>query len=265
MDANAWKEKGNALLKAGDKEGALDCYTQGVAAADKEIEAFTEQAYEKLEPLRVLFGQLCANRAHVNLQLDRPADALEDCHRAVHVDWQNCKAYWRGATAALQLDDIEAAAELLRQGLQKAWGQQGSNALVELLGKSIEKWKEAAAEGNVAAQHCLAICYLKGNGVAIDREAGIENLMKAAQKGDEMAQQMLNEVGERKAQADPRIEVWSRAAAAGDPAAQFNLGLAYLKGEGVIANPAKCKELWTMAAEQGDEMARANLQAMPEP
>ena len=57
----------------------------------------------------------------------------------------------------------------------------------------------------------------------------------------------------------PELEVWARAAAAGDAAAQFNLGLAYYRGDRVPQNLAKCAELWAQAAEQGDEMAQDNL------
>ena len=78
------------------------------------------------------------------------------------------------------------------------------------------------------------------------------------QEGDSFSGAMVEHL---KAQAPlpPELEVWARAAAAGDAAAQFNLGLAFYRGDKVPQDLYKCAELWAQAAEQGDEMAEANL------
>merc|ERR1712228_180193 len=104
----------------------------------------------------------------------------------------------------------------------------------------------------------------------IDRAKSKDLLTKAADHGDEAAVSMLkqlskesdSDVGGEKFSADPvfeRFEHWAQAAAEGDPAAQFNLGLAYLRGDGIEKDQKKGIELWKMAAEQGDEMAQRNL------
>lgn len=38
---------------------------------------------QDFEPLKVAVAQICANRAHVQLALDQPQLALEDCQRAL--------------------------------------------------------------------------------------------------------------------------------------------------------------------------------------
>lgn len=280
------KEEGNAKLKAGDKDAAVAIYTQAIAEAQKEITEFPGGSIDEIKPLQTLLTQLFANRAHVLLQLDRLQAAIEDCHQAIAVDKQNSKAYWRGASAALKLDQHEVAAEFVRQGLTEV-DVNNSKALVELFGTSFSKWEDGAAKGGVAAQYMLGLAYLKGNGVQRDIDFGVFHLQVVADQGDEMAQQMIARVESEKASAEasaiasaeasakalaaasekssvenPCVDVWSRAAQEGDPAAQFNLGLAFLKGEGVPQDSAKCIELWKKAAEQGDEMAQQNLIAL---
>jgi len=268
------KEEGNAKLKAGDKDAAIAKYTQGITEAQKDITEFQGGNIDDIKPLQTLLTQLFSNRAHVLLQLGRLQEAIEDCHQAIAVDEQNDKAYWRGASAALKLDEHEVAAEFVRRGLT-AVDVDDSKALVEIFGKSFSAWEAGAAEGGVAAQYMLGLAYLKGKGVQRDIETGVSHMQIAADRGDEMAKQMAARVEAEMASAissaeasaessndNPWVEVWMRAAQEGDSGAQFNLGLAFLKGEGVPQDSAKCIELWTKAAKQGDEMAQENLIAL---
>ncbi|CAK0809898.1 unnamed protein product [Prorocentrum cordatum] len=272
------KEDGNAKLKAGDKDGALAMYTQGITEAQREITDFPGGNIDDIKPLQTLLTQLFSNRAHVLIQMGRPQDAIEDCHQAVAVDSQNSKAYWRGASAALKIDEHEVAAEFVRKGLT-AVDVNDSKALVELFGKSFSAWEVGAAEGGVASQYMLGLAYLKGNGVKRDISTGVSHMKIAADRGDEMAVQMIERVESEQAAAkssaeasaeasahfsndNPLVDFWIGAAQEGDPAAQFNLGLAFLKGEGVPQDSAKCIELWTKAAQNGDEMAQQNLLAL---
>eukprot|EP00928_Gymnodinium_smaydae_P005705 TRINITY_DN11955_c0_g1_i1.p2 TRINITY_DN11955_c0_g1~~TRINITY_DN11955_c0_g1_i1.p2 ORF type:complete len:279 (-),score=83.25 TRINITY_DN11955_c0_g1_i1:61-897(-) len=268
-DATYWKEEGNRKLKEGNREEALSCYANGIRAADQEIEAF-HGSPDDLETKRVLFSQLCSNRAHVLILLEQYESAIEDCRHAVDVDPRNTKGYWRGATAALKLGRSEDAAELLRQGLRDAYGTPNGSGLVELMGKSFDVWEKAATQGAPACQYLLGLAYIKGNGASKDLDRGFALMRQAAEQGDEMAEKMLEELRARQEEQEKKqcavqahtVEVWSSAAAAGDPAAQFNLGLAYLKGEGVPQDQGRCIDLWTRAAEQGDEMAQRNLAAL---
>jgi len=56
---------------------------------------------------------------------------------------------------------------------------------------------------------------------------------------------------------------WYRKAAEhGDAKAQYNLGIAYAKGEGIAKDEAQAVEWFRKAAEQGDSDAQANLRQL---
>ncbi|OHS93503.1 hypothetical protein TRFO_11696 [Tritrichomonas foetus] len=57
-------------------------------------------------------------------------------------------------------------------------------------------------------------------------------------------------------------EYYTQAAALGNAKAQFNLGLMYAKGDGIAQNKAKAVELYTQAADQGSAKAQSNLGLM---
>ncbi|CAE7035216.1 SRP72 [Symbiodinium natans] len=258
-DVLQWKEQGNAKLQANDKDAAVECYSRGIEIGVRAISSFQGLA-EDFEPLKKAVSQLCSNRGHVRLCQNLPKLALQDCRQAAEVDFENAKAYWRGVSAALQLDEQEErrqAAELLRQGLRLAW-EAGGAALSKLLGENLHIWREWADAGDVPSTYLLALALLKGNSIGQDKAKALELFQQAATKGDSASIAMVEHL---KAEVclPPELEVWARAAAAGDAAAQFNLGLAYYRGDRVPQDLAKCAELWTQAAEQGDDQARANL------
>lgn len=62
-------------------------------------------------------------------------------------------------------------------------------------------------------------------------------------------------------QAEPpdQIEQWRAAAERGDAGAQYSLGRAYHRGEGLPQDFSKAFELYQKAAEQGDARAQNNL------
>ena len=254
-----WKERGNARLKAADNDAALECYSRGIDIGVKAISSFQGLAQD-FDPLKKAVSQLLSNRGHIRLAQQLPKLALQDCRRAAEVDFENPKAYWRGVTAALQLEEEQErrdAAELLRQGLRLAWGTGGS-ALSKLLGENLHLWREWADAGHVPSMYLLALALLKGNQVKQDKAKAFDLFQQAAGRGDSASAAMVEHL-QAEVCLPPELEVWARAAAAGDAAAQFNLGLAYYRGDRVPQNLAKCAELWAQAAEQGDEMAQANL------
>eukprot|EP00930_Biecheleria_cincta_P077976 TRINITY_DN65324_c0_g1_i1.p1 TRINITY_DN65324_c0_g1~~TRINITY_DN65324_c0_g1_i1.p1 ORF type:complete len:303 (+),score=74.80 TRINITY_DN65324_c0_g1_i1:32-910(+) len=277
VDAAFWKSEGNSKLKANDWQGAVDCYTKGIEMATAEMQTWFGTAEQAMEsnPKKKLLSQLLSNRAHVYMLLERFYDASEDCAQAVGFDNQNCKAYWRGTTAALRDGRMQIAAEMLRMGLSSAWEADGGPALAELLGKHVLDWERGANKGIAAAQYNLGLAYLKGNGVKTNVNQGLSWLNRAARQQDEMARLLIEKVEadrvaaiEKKA-ADERaasakftpeqIGLWTQLANGGNVDAQFNLGLAYLHGEGVLEDRAKCEQLWRMAAAQGDQKAQDNL------
>ncbi len=58
---------------------------------------------------------------------------------------------------------------------------------------------------------------------------------------------------------DSEIDRLIAAAEAGDAVSQVNLGVAYMRGEGVEQNPERAVELYRMAAEQGQPVGQSNL------
>ena len=89
---------------------------------------------------------------------------------------------------------------------------------------------------------------------------------KAAEQGNAYAQNNLGVMyvkGEGVEQDFTKaIELWTKAAEQGNAYAQNNLGVMYVKGEGVEQDFTKAIELWTKAAEQGNAGAQCNLGIM---
>ena len=55
---------------------------------------------------------------------------------------------------------------------------------------------------------------------------------------------------------------WRKAAISGSINAQFNLGIMYLRGDGIRHDPTEAVRWWGKAAEQGDPAAQYNLGAL---
>eukprot|EP00435_Cladocopium_sp_Y103_P040309 s231_g10.t4 len=222
---------------------------------------------QDFEPLKVAVAQICANRAHVHLLLDQAELALEDCKKALEVDFQNAKAYWRGTVAALRLpathEGRRQAAELLRQGLRMAYD--GGQALPNLLKEHVSTFRSWADEGHLPSVYLVALAYLKGNGVVKDNDKALAMFQDASSRGDSLAKAMAEQLEAQKAEKlPPELELWAKEAANGDCTAQFNLGLAYYRGDLVQQDLSKCEQLWESAARQGDDMARENLATLRE-
>ncbi len=91
----------------------------------------------------------------------------------------------------------------------------------------------------------------------------LEALKRAAEQGDALAQFNLGVMyvkGEGVPEDDAKAVYWYRKAAEhGDALAQFNLGVMYANGEGVPEDDAKAVYWYRKAAEQGDASAQYNL------
>eukprot|EP00747_Dinoflagellata_sp_TGD_P167400 gnl/TRDRNA2_/TRDRNA2_191773_c0_seq1.p1 gnl/TRDRNA2_/TRDRNA2_191773_c0~~gnl/TRDRNA2_/TRDRNA2_191773_c0_seq1.p1 ORF type:complete len:289 (+),score=70.40 gnl/TRDRNA2_/TRDRNA2_191773_c0_seq1:81-947(+) len=253
-----WKEEGNACLKIEDHESALECYAKGIAAAKTERRA------------ELVLSQLHSNRAHVYLLLAQPIEAIEECNKALAEDEDNAKAYWRGAKAALSLKNSEGASLFCRTGIMQGFKTGNRNAaLEELVGKHIDVWKEAAEKGSAAGQFTLGLVHLLGLGVKEDQERAFDLWNQAAEQDDAIAIRALADfrmkleqgtnTSEKNTVQGSTLQDWERQALEGDVAAQFNLGLAYLRGDGVAKDEGRAIALWKMAADKGDEQARNNL------
>jgi TPR repeat protein len=161
---------------------------------------------------------------------------------------------------------------------------------------AVSWYKLSAEQGFAEAQSALGACYLAGIGVPADFRQAVEWLQKAADQGDTKAQWNMGSIfasgrggvkrdlpaafalckkaaagGFIPAQATlgvlftrvrdyAQAALWlHKAAEQGDPEAQYNLGLAYIKGRGVVADFGVAFRWMVKAAEQGLAPAQARL------
>ena len=129
-----------------------------------------------------------------------------------------------------------------------------------------EKIRQAAEEGNPAAQRMLGQSYLEGRGVAQDYQEAEKWIRKAAEKDDDGAQYSLG-VMYLEGRGVPRdykqAEKWlKKAAERGYTEAQYRLGQMYLEGEGVSRNYKNAEQCLRKAADLGHAGAQCSLGRM---
>ena len=126
-------------------------------------------------------------------------------------------------------------------------------------------WLQKSAEGgNLQAVFMLSYCYEMGFGVEQNIPKALELLLEAAERGHVQAQNRMAICYGKGHLGLPKDEklaiVWyQKAAEQNYPAAQYNLGIQYLKGNGVEKDIAKAIPWYTRAAERGSADAQFNL------
>ena len=158
---------------------------------------------------------------------------------------------------------------------------------------------KSAHQGHVGAQVAVATHLMAGRGVAMNKKAAGEWLLRAAEKQDPVAHYLLGrlresagevdldgarhsfrlaaEAGHREAQfalatllaksaaetdRKEAVEWFGKAHEAGHKAAANRLGEMYRDGAGVLQQPDRARRVFQQAAEQGDANAMYNLAAM---
>ncbi|WP_342618990.1 hypothetical protein [Rhodoferax sp. GW822-FHT02A01] len=193
---------------------------------------------------------------------------------------------------AAQLGEPQAQfllGQQLEQG--KTRSQHGDTAL--------EWYEKAAHQGHAGGQCALGVAYLRGKGVAKNFKVALQWLLKAAEQGDARAQWNLGALYAAGADGLTRdlklafqwfqrsadqgfvaassnlgilyaltglperaVAEWKKAAMQEDPEAQYNLALAYTKGEGVEKDEIQALSLLGRAAELGVVAAQSRLGLM---
>jgi TPR repeat protein len=145
-------------------------------------------------------------------------------------------------------------------------GQARTNALLALMDAKIAafvNYKTLAEKGDREAQHSLANCYEKGDGVSSDRDQAFYWYSKAAEQGLAQAQNSVGNCynsGEGVTKDQVQAVMWYRKAAEqGYAGAQHNLGYCFSEGEGVTKDPVQAFTWYRKAAEQGYDLAQHNL------
>lgn len=136
-------------------------------------------------------------------------------------------------------------------------------------GKYEEAYKvfRSIEDENVSAMHNVAWMRRKGQGTNRDLEGAAEMYKRAAMAGDPLSQADLGDMllkGEVEG-SDPRAAAqWlTLAAAAHHPIAEFELGQLYETGRGVPQDIAVARELYADAASRGVPGAKERLAALP--
>jgi len=121
------------------------------------------------------------------------------------------------------------------------------------------EWKEAAANGDPAAQFNLGVAYYHAKGVPVDYTEAAMWFKNAAEKGDAGAQHGLAVMyadGQGVPQDHKEAAKWYRKAAEqGYSDAQYNLGGAYLFGNGVKEDSSRAFAWLSISADNGHEQA----------
>lgn len=128
--------------------------------------------------------------------------------------------------------------------------------------EAVRQWRPLADRGDADAQYNLAQAYKLGRGVPLNMTLAEQWYERAARQGHEQAGANLGLIlfqNGRRREAMPYIE---RAAAGGDPRAQYVLGTALFNGDVVARDWPRAYALMSRAAADGLPPAVQQLQAM---
>mmetsp|Transcript_15034 Transcript_15034/g.26514 ORF Transcript_15034/g.26514 Transcript_15034/m.26514 type:complete len:581 (-) Transcript_15034:130-1872(-) len=103
--AEAAKEAGNALLKAGDMAGAVAKYAEGIALAEPMLEKDPSKVGEEWQQRgSKAYLALRLNSAQACIKQSEWASATEHADRVLLIDKENAKALYRRALASMQFE-----------------------------------------------------------------------------------------------------------------------------------------------------------------
>lgn len=132
--------------------------------------------------------------------------------------------------------------------------------------EAVRWYRKAAKQGDINAQHNLAVMYDDGDGVRQDKVEAIGWYRKAAEQGDADAQNRLGIMYENGEGAKPNkfesVRWFRMAAEQGNAEAQFNLGINFDTGKFLLQDKGEAARWYQKAAEQGIAAAQFNLASM---
>lgn len=123
------KQEGNALLKEGNLDGAIQKYTEAIAT----------------DPTQSTFY---CNRAAAYTKKDNNEKAIEDCEKAISLDPKYATAYSRLGYAYFKLKNIEKAREAYNRGLRACPDNDSLKENLKSLGPEQTKQQTQAPPGN---------------------------------------------------------------------------------------------------------------------
>jgi TPR repeat protein len=129
------------------------------------------------------------------------------------------------------------------------------------LTEAVRWYKMAADQNHQDGQYNLSQCYLQGTGVQKNHEEGMRYLISASNNGHIHATYNLACIFDSEGRHVQAFECYKVAAESGFPAAQHNLAICFLNGEGTNRNEEKALHWFKAAARQGFEDAIQLLRA----
>jgi len=152
--------------------------------------------------------------------------------------------------------------------LSKRHSAGSSDADVRGLRRALSLYQQAAEQGVAPACLNVSNMHMLGVGTPVDKAKGMQWLVKAARAGDPIAQVQL---GSRLTRGDDvgrdegkGFRLFERAAQTGRPTSLYNVGVAYLAGQGVEKDAQKAVRYFKEAADTGFMPAKVNLALMHE-
>jgi tetratricopeptide (TPR) repeat protein len=155
--AEGFKCQGNTLYGAHSYEEALEQYEEATAAAPAD-------AHQQL-------AIYWANAAACHLQLDRAADCVLACSKALTFNPQYAKAAMRRSTAYEQLDELDKALKDAQQVLELKPGDVSATAAVKRLQPLVDARTEKLKEETLGKLKDLGNTLLGKFGLSLDNFA----------------------------------------------------------------------------------------------
>ena len=118
---------------------------------------------------------------------------------------------------------------------------------------------ETLAETDARAQFYLGRMYFHGEGVAVDKDRGVALFERAATSGQPAAMLALADAHKDRGETQKALEWMTRAAEAGLPFAQAEIGLKYETGDGVPQDTRAAVIWYSKAARGGSAIGAARL------
>jgi localization factor PodJL len=172
------------------------------------------------------------------------------------------------SAAALEMPPVSVGSEQLRQAaydgdpaaqFEVAVRYTEGHGVAQDFTKAAYWYRQAAAQGLAPAQYRLGSLYEKGHGVTRDMAMARTWYQRAAEQGNRTAMHNLAVLHAEGAEGEPNYEqaaLWFRQSSEyGLKDSQYNLAVLHARGLGVEQNLAESYRWFAAAAEQGDEEA----------
>ena len=121
---------------------------------------------------------------------------------------------------------------------------------------------KGARQGCEVCEANLGFLYKHGWGVEKNIDTALEWFTKSAEKGYAKAQNQAGGIHDAKERDEEAFKWFTKSAAQGDTDAQYNLGLWYENGYGVMKDAPEALKWYGKAAEKGDAEAKENLRRL---